>query len=261
MARLSANLGFLFTERPQLERPGAAAETDFRAVEMHYPYDVPAPAMRASLIAAGVAMLALNTPIGEGEAAFGLGAVRGREADFQVGVDQALGYGQAIGATALHCMAGCVPESESVSCEDVFVRNLPLAADKAAHAGIALLIEPINHRDRPGYALSRVEQAASIIERTGRANLRIMFDCYHVQIMQGDLIRRLTAHLLLIGHVQIAAVPSRAEPDEGELNAPEILRALDGIGYSGCVGAEYRPRDRTEDGLGWLEALGAARTG
>ena len=260
MTLFSANLGFLFTERPHLERPAAAAASGFRAVEMQYPYEVPAPAMRAALDAAGVAMLALNTPVGEG-AARGLGALRGREAEFQADVDRALAYGETIGATGLHCMAGCVPESEAASCEDVFARNLSLAADKAARAGVTLLIEPINQRDWPGYALGRVEQAASIIERAGRANLRIMFDCYHVQIMQGDLIRRIEAHLPLIGHVQIAAVPSRAEPDEGEIDYAGILRALDRIGYAGWVGAEYRPRGRTEDGLGWLDALGDARTG
>ena len=116
------------------------------------------------------------------------------------------------------------------------------------------LIEPMNHRGRPGYFLHHVEQTAAIIEKAGRSNIRLMFDCYHVQIMQGDLIRRFEAHRDLVGHVQIAAVPSRAEPDEGELNFPEICRAFERLGYDGWIGAEYRPRGRTEDGLPWLRA-------
>jgi hydroxypyruvate isomerase len=119
---------------------------------------------------------------------------------------------------------------------------------------MTILIEPINHRSIPDYALFRVEQAASIIDRVGRRNVKIMFDCFHVQIMQGDLIKRFETHRDLIGHVQIAAVPSRAEPDEGELNYPEILKAFERMGYAGWVGAEYKPRARTEDGLGWLRA-------
>jgi hydroxypyruvate isomerase len=123
---------------------------------------------------------------------------------------------------------------------------------------MTVLIEPINTRDRPGYFLCFVEQAASIINRVGRANVKIVFDCYHTQIMQGDLIRRLETHRALIGHVQFAAVPSRAEPDEGEVNYPEIVRALDRLGYDGWIGAEYKPRARTEEGLGWLSAWSAA---
>jgi hydroxypyruvate isomerase len=154
-------------------------------------------------------------------------------------------------------MAGVVTPEDAAAAETVFVHNLQLAAEMAGRARMTILIEPINHRDKPGYFLHRVEQAASIIERVGRRNVKIMFDCYHTQIMQGDLIRRLEAHLDLIGHVQIAAVPSRAEPDEGEVNYPEVCRALDRMGYDGWIGAEYKPRGRTQDGLGWLAAWSA----
>jgi hydroxypyruvate isomerase len=138
--------------------------------------------------------------------------------------------------------------------ERTFIANLSRAADLAAEKNITLLIEPINNRDRPNYFLNRAEHAADIIARIGKPNIRIQFDFYHAQIMGGDLIRRFEAHLPLIGHVQIAAVPSRHEPDEGEVNYPEIFRALDALGYAGWVAAEYHPRARTEDGLGWLAA-------
>jgi hydroxypyruvate isomerase len=255
MPRFSANLGFLFSDRSELDRVAAAAAAGFTAVEMHWPYQVPASLMREALAQNRMTMLGLNTPVGNAAAGeFGLGAQPGRESEFQQALDQALSYGLEIGATAVHCMAGAVATDEFAKAERTFVENLKIAADKADQAGMTLLLEPINHRDKPGYFLSRVEQAASIIEQVGRSNVKIMFDCYHTQIMQGDLIRRLEAHLELIGHVQIAAVPSRAEPDEGEINYAEICRALDRMGYDGWIGAEYKPRGRTEDGLGWLSA-------
>ena len=255
MPRFSANLGFLFSDRPELERVAAAAAAGFTAVEMHWPYQIPAAAMREALTHNRLTMLGLNTSVGNAAAGdFGLGAQTGRESEFQQAVDQALSYGSKIGASAVHCMAGAVTVDEFAAAERTFVENLKTAADKAAAAGMTLLLEPINHRDKPGYFLSRVEQAASIIEQVGRANVKIMFDCYHTQIMQGDLIRRIESHLSLIGHVQIAAVPSRAEPDEGEIDFAEICRALDRMGYEGWIGAEYKPRGRTEDGLGWLSA-------
>lgn len=255
MPRFSANLGFLFSDLPEAERIAAAAGAGFKAVEMHWPYQVPALQMREALVRSEVTMLGLNTPVGNAAAGdFGLGALPDRESEFQQAVDQALSYGSAIGASAIHCMAGTVPADEFAAAERTFIGNLRVAADKAAQAGMAILIEPINHRDKPGYFLHHVEQAASIIEQVGRGNVRIMFDCYHTQIMQGDLTQRLKTYLELIGHVQIAAVPSRAEPDEGEINYLDICRTLDKLGYAGWIGAEYKPRGRTEDGLGWLAA-------
>jgi hydroxypyruvate isomerase len=253
MPRFSANLGFLFADRPDIDRLDAAAAAGFHAVEMHWPYATPAAEMRAALQRNGLTMLGLNTVVGnEGES--GLGALPGREADFRRAVEQAVTYGREIGASAVHCMAGVVSPDSLAAAESVFVENLRVASDLAAQAGMTVLIEPINHRDKPDYALSRIEQAAAIIGRVGRGNVKIMFDCYHVQIMQGDLIRRFEAHRDLIGHVQIAAVPSRAEPDEGELNFPEICRAFERAGYAGWIGAEYKPRGRTEDGLAWFRA-------
>ncbi len=253
MPRFSANLGFLFADRPELERVSAAAAAGFKAVEMHWPYQVPAAEMRSALERSQVTMLGLNTSVGNAAAGdFGLGAVPGRESEFQQAVDQALSYGSEIGASAVHCMAGVVTADGFEAAERTFVANLRTAADKAAQAGITLLLEPINHRDKPSYFLSRIEQAASIIGQVGRANVKIMFDCYHTQIMQGDLTRRFEAHRELIGHVQIAAVPSRAEPDEGEIDYTWLCHAVDQLGYDGWIGAEYKPRGRTEDGLGWL---------
>jgi len=255
MLRFSANLGFLFSDRSEIERVAAAASCGFKAVEMHWPYHVPALQMREALVAHNLTMLGLNMPVGNGVGDFGLAAIPGRGSDFQHALDQALSYGSTIRASAIHCLAGIVSPDDRADAERIFVANLQLAADRAGQAGMTILIEPMNHRDRPGYFLHHVEQAAAIIEQAGRRNIKLMFDCYHVQITQGDLITRLKTHLSLIGHVQIAAVPSRAEPDEGEVNYREIFQTLDSLGYQGWIGAEYRPRGRTEDGLDWLSDL------
>jgi len=259
--RYAANLGFLFADRPLARRVAAAAAAGFPAVELHWPYDVPAAGLRAAVDRAGIVVLGLNTAAGDAaRGEFGLGALPGAEDRFQASVDQALAYGQKIGARTIHAMAGRRPQGVTAdAAEETFLANLRVAADKAARAGLEVLIEPINHRDQPRYALAGVEQAAALIGASGRRNIRIQFDCYHVQIMQGDLITQLGRFLTLIGHVQIAAVPSRAEPDEGEVDYAAILDALDRLGYAGFIGAEYRPRAGTEVGLAWRERLAARR--
>jgi hydroxypyruvate isomerase len=256
MPRFSANLGFLFSDRSEIERVATAASCGFKAVEMHWPYHVHAHGMREALASHDLTMLGLNMPVGNTAAGdFGLAALTGRESEFQHALDQALSYGSTIRATAIHCLAGIVSPDDRTAAERTFITNLRMAADRAGQAGMTVLIEPMNHRDRPGYFLHHVEQAAAIIEQAGRRNIRLMFDCYHVQITQGDLITRLRTYVDIIGHIQIAAVPSRAEPDEGEVNYREIFRTLDSLDYQGWVGAEYRPRGRTEDGLDWLSEL------
>lgn len=209
--------------------------------------------MKAQLAGLNVVPLGVNAPLGDRPDDFGLAALPGREAEFARHFEASLDYAAAIGGTSIHCMAGVAP-ADDARCQEAFAGNLREAADKAARASIFLLIEPINHYDKPGYFLRHIEQAAEIIERAGRSNIKIMFDLYHVQIMQGDLLRRFEAHRPLIGHVQFAAVPDRGEPDRGEIDIGEICRFIDKTGYTGWIGAEYRPRGRTEDGLGWLKA-------
>jgi hydroxypyruvate isomerase len=255
MPRFAANLGYLFAERPLIERFGAAAAAGFDAVELLFPYEVAASAVKAELARHGLTQLGINTPFGrDGDS--GLAAVPGREREWESAFKLALDYAATIGARSVHCLAGCVPPEQRPAAETTFIRNLTHAAEVAATAGILLLIEPINPRDRPDYFLNRVEHAADIIAKVGASNLRIQFDFYHVQIVSGDLIRRFERHLPLIGHVQVAGVPLRREPDEGEVNYPQIFAALDRLGYAGLVGCEYRPRGRTEDGLVWARPYG-----
>jgi len=253
MPRFAANLAYLFTERPLLERFGAAAAAGFKAVELQFPYDQAPSAVKAELERHRLTMLGINTAPGRREAGeFGIAAVPGREADFAALFRQALDYVVAIGGRQIHCLAGKVPPEGRPAAEGVFIRNLAGAADLARKQNVTVLLEPINPRDRPDYFLNRAEHAADIIARLERPNVRIQFDFYHAQIMGGDLIRRFEKLLPAIGHVQIAAVPSRHEPDEGEVNYPAIFAALDRLGYRGWISCEYNPRARTEDGLAWM---------
>jgi 2-dehydrotetronate isomerase len=257
--RFAANLAYLFIERPLIERFGAAAAAGFRAVELQFPYDHAPSAVKAELERHGVTMLGVNTALGRsGE---GVAAVPGHEQEFATLFKQALDYVVAIGGCQIHCLAGKVPPEQRPAAETTFIRNLAHAADAAHEQGITVLVEPINPRDRPDYFLTRAEQAADIIAKVERPNVRIQFDFYHAQIVGGDLIRRFEKHLPLVGHVQIAAVPSRQEPDEGEVNYPAIFAALDRLGYDGWIGCEYRPRGRTEDGLGWARGYGIGSGG
>jgi len=255
MPRFAANLGFLFADRPLIDRFGAAASAGFKAVELQFPYDHAASAVRREIDRHGLVMLGINTPPGPG-ADSGIAAVPGREGEFASRFRCALDYAAAIGAAAIHCMAGTVPPEARDEAEKTLVANLARAADLAGEKGIAIFIEPINRRDRPDYLLHRPEQAAGIIEQVGRHNLRMQFDFYHVQIEVGDAKTTFEANRELIGHVQIAGVPSRAEPDEGDLDYGEVFDMLDRVSYAGYVGCEYRPRGRTEEGLGWAKSWG-----
>lgn len=256
MPRFAANLGYLFTDRALLERVGAAAACGFKAIELQFPYDVPASNMKAAIARNKLAMLGINTPPGDRAGEFGIAAVPGREKDFQVLFGRALDYITAIGGSAVHCLAGKVEVDQRPAAERVFIDNLRMAADLAGAKGINILIEPINARDRPNYYLNRVEHAADIVAKLGKPNVKIQFDFYHVQIVGGDLLHRFEQHLPLIGHLQCAAVPSRHEPDEGEVNYPGVFAAVDRLGYQGWIGAEYRPRGKTEEGLGWGRKYG-----
>lgn len=247
--RLSANLGFLFRDLPLTDAIRAAKETGFDAVEMHWPYDTEPDAVAAVLAETGLPLIGVNTSRGNVEAGdFGLSALPGREAEARAAIDEAVGWAAATGCRAIHVMAG---KAEGEAAFTAFAGNLRYAAEQAAPHGIGLLIEPLNPRDAPGYFLAGVDTALRVIEASGGA-AKIMFDCYHLQIVQGDLIRTLERHLDAVGHVQFAAVPDRAEPDHGEVDYRWLLPAIVEAGYRGWLGAEYRPATGSFD---WMASL------
>jgi hydroxypyruvate isomerase len=255
MPRFSANLGHLFPEYPLIERVGAAAKAGFKAIELQQPYEVAPSAMKTEIDRHGLTILNINSPPSSaGES--GLAALPGREREFDALFGKALDYVTAIGGTSIHVLAGVVPPNERPAAENTIVANLTRAADAAAAKNIFLLLEPLNQRDRPDYFFSRIEHIADVIAKVGRSNVKIMYDFYHVQVMQGDVLKRMEAHLPLIGHVQFAGPPSRTPPQTGELNYPVIFDAIDTMGWTGWVGAEYGPGGPTVDSLNWGKPYG-----
>lgn len=254
MTLLSANLGFLWPELSLPEAIRAAAKAGFAAVELHWPYDYNAHDIKATLDEVGLPVLGLNTRQGDlSKNENGLSALPGRDIEARAAIDEAIAYATIIGAANIHVMAGFIQGSQA---HHTFLDNLRYAANTAAKHSITILIEPLNHYDAPGYFLSTSEQAKTIIEEINLPNIKLMFDCYHLQLMEGDLSHRLASLKNIIGHIQIAAVPSRAEPNEGEIYYPYIFEVLKTLGFNNPIGAEYKPRGTTEEGLVWKSHLG-----
>lgn len=243
--KFSANLGFLWADRPLPAAIRAAKAAGFDAVECHWPYDTPVDDTCAALVETGLTMLGLNTRRGN-PAENGLSALPGREAEARHAIDEALAYARATGTRAVHVMAG---NSSGPRARATFVANLTYACSQAG--GITILIEPLNPYNAPGYYLNSTGLAADIISEVGEPNLRLMFDCYHVQIIEGDVTRRMEALLPMIGHIQIASVPDRGAPDHGELDYGYVLARIAELGWTGPIGAEYLPGSGNPD-MGWL---------
>jgi hydroxypyruvate isomerase len=260
MPRFAANISTMFTDRPFAERIQAAAAAEFQAIECQFPYEVAAGELRQRLADAGVELILLNTPPGDFAAGErGLAGLPGREIDFGAALDRALEYAQALDCPQIHVMAGIKPAGVAKeACWEVYRANLKRAAEACGRAGRLALIEPINTRDIPGYLLNTPSEGAALMAELGLGSLKLQFDFYHAQIMTGDLARSFERHLPIIGHVQIAGVPERHEPDVGEVNYPYLFDLIDRVGYAGWVGCEYFPAGSAEAGLGWAYRYGIA---
>ena len=251
MPRFSANLGYLWKELPLPEAVLAARKAGFEAVEFHEPYHYPAEEIREALEVTGLKMLGLNTRRGiPGTKDRDLAAVPGRETDARNIIDEAIEYAASINCQNIHVIAGITGKTQEA--EETFRENLRYATQKASNHGITILIEPLNLLDTPGYHLSDLDHAIETQDAVNKPNLKIMFDCYHIQVMQGNLLLRLKEHLPRIGHIQFANCPGRTEPDSGEINFPWLFAEIDSIGWEGFLGAEYIPKTSTEESLGWI---------
>ena len=258
MPRLAANLSMMFNEVPFLERFSAARKAGFEGVEFLFPYEFSAAELRSRMVGEGLTQVLFNMPPGDwahGER--GLAALPGRQSEFKEGVKRALDYAATLECRRVHCMAGIVPAGVSpVTAAATYAANLSWAAEQARPAGVKLMIEPINHRDMPGYFLNTEAQGAAIVEAIGKDRLGLQFDLYHVQITEGDITKRMEQFMPVIDHMQIADVPARNEPGTGEIGWEFVLRRIDELGYMGWVGCEYRPAGDTVAGLGWRQRFG-----
>ena len=245
--RFSANLGFLFTDLALPDAIRAAKRQGFDAVEMHWPYETDVEAVLSALAETGLPLLGVNTVRGNIAAGEnGLSAVPGREADARAAIDQAVAWAAKTGCRNIHVMAGKASGEKAFT---TFVENLRYAVAAASPHGVGIMIEPLNPHDGPAYFLSDLRMALRLVEATDGA-VRIMFDCYHLQIVQGDLLRTLKTHLDRVAHIQFAAVPDRAEPDHGEVDYRWLLPAFLDAGYAGFFGAEYKPKSGS---WAWME--------
>ena len=266
MPQFAANLSLMYTERPFLDRFAAAARDRFTAVEFQFPYAFAPAEVAARLADQGLQLVLFNAPAGGArrgdmttaweQGARGTAALPGREAEFRAGVQEALRYAEQLGCPRIHVLSGIVPTGvERESLKDLCANNLRWAAAEAARAGREILIEPINLRDMPRYFLNRQDHAHELLDAAQADNLKVQMDLYHCQIVEGDVASKLQRYLPTgrVAHIQIAGVPGRHEPDQGELNYPYLFDTIDALGYRGWVGCEYRPAAGTSQGLGWRD--------
>ncbi|WP_113272656.1 hydroxypyruvate isomerase [Agrobacterium cavarae] len=256
MPKFSANLSMLYTEHPFMERFAAAAADGFKAVEYVSPYEVAPETITAELQRCNLTQALFNLPAGDWAAGErGIGCLPDRVSEFEQSVDTAIRYAEVTGCRKINCLVGIQPPGvDTHALEETLVGNLQYAARRLADSGIALVFEPINTRDIPGYFVTNTKQAERIMDRVGHSNLLIQYDFYHMQVMQGDIVATFERLQDKIGHVQIADNPGRHEPGTGEINHDFIFKRLDELGYDGWVGCEYRPTSTTSEGLGWLKA-------
>lgn len=253
MPRFAANLSMMFNEVPFLDRFAAARKAGFEGVEFLFPYEFPAAELRTRLKGEGLTQALFNMPPGDwAKGERGMASLPGRQAEFRESLKKALDYAAALDCRQIHCMAGLQPAGANLTTATaVYAANLAWAAEQAHPAGVRLVIEPINHRDMPGYFLNTQAQGAAIIEAIGSDRVGLQFDVYHVQITEGDITKRMEQYMPIIGHMQIADVPARNEPGTGEIGWSYVFRRMDELGYKGWVGCEYRPAGETVAGLGW----------
>ncbi len=261
MPRFAANLTLMFTELPFADRFDAAAAAGFTAVEFLFPYALDPEAVAERLERNRLDLALFNMPPGDWDAGDrGLAALPDRADEFEAGLSTALRYAEACGATRLHLMAGMADKQDPAALRR-YRNSVARAAEALGARGLDLVLEPINGRDMPGYFLNDFEWTAALIDELGLPNVKLQFDLYHRQILHGDVAMALRRMMPMIGHVQVASVPSRNEPDGEELNWPFLFAELDRLGYAGFVGCEYRPRGRTLDGLGWFAPYAGRRDG
>ncbi len=254
MPRFAANLSMMFTEWGFLDRFKAAADAGFDAVEFLFPYEHTPQQIGLALAGGALEQALFNLPPGDfAKGERGMAAMPGREAEFRKGVETALAYAQETGVKRLHMMAGLIDANDPAA-QGAYRDAIAFAADAVGEHGIDLLLEPINGKDMPGYFLNDFDKAAAYVREAGRPNVRLQFDMYHCELIHGDVSAKLKALYPLIGHVQIARSDGRHEPDASGPDYPALFSELDGLGYDGFVGCEYRPQAGTLEGLGWFSA-------
>ena len=260
MPKFAANLTMLFQEVSFLDRFAQSANAGFKYVEYLFPYEWAAELLAKQLADHGLQQVLFNLPAGnwiKGER--GIASLPGREHEFREGLELAIHYAEKLNVKQVNCLSGLLPEHHAAAVFpehwETLVENVRYAAHELEKHNIQLLLEPINSKiDMPGFLLDTLDKALHLIQECQSSNVRIQFDIYHMQIMQGDIIRNLAQYLPMIGHIQFADNPGRHEPGSGELNFQRIFSSLDELNYTGWVSAEYIPKNTTADSLKWFSS-------
>ena len=256
MLKFSANLTMLFKEVDFLDRFERASRAGFKGIEFLLPYEWEAAELVERLDKHGLEQVLFNLPAGDwagGER--GIACLPGREGEFQEGVGLAINYAKALRCSRLNCLVGITPkEAPPEKVRQTLVDNLQFAATALGKENITLLIEPLNSQDIPGFYLVHTRDALQLMKEVSHSNIRLQYDIYHMQIMEGNLTKTILDNLPLIAHIQLGDNPGRHEPGTGEINFPNLFRFIDEAGYDGWIGCEYNPAGVTEDGLGWVKS-------
>ena len=257
MPRFSANLSFLFQDVPLLDRIDAAAANGFRGVEFMSPYDDDVAEIKRRLQAGRLEQALFNLPAGNFAAGErGFASDPSRVGEFQRGVGDAVRIARELGCSRVNCLVGiAIPGLDPAVARETLVENVRHAAAALATIGATLVVEPLNRIDTPNFLIGTSAEGLALIAEAGAPNFKLQYDCYHAQRVEGNIIATLREHIGSIGHVQIADSPGRNEPGTGELAYERILPALDGFGYDGWVGLEYRPSLPVPQTFAWIEHL------
>lgn len=257
MNQFSVNISTIFTEYPFLDRFKKARETGFKHVECQFPYDFSPEEIKDELDRNRLTLDLINLYPGDwSQGDRGLAADPARKLEFKESVAKGIQYALALNVKKIHCMAGILKsEYDKGIIKNLYIENIQYAAEKMAEHGITILIEPINAYDMPGYLLCRIDEAEELLQKIDRQNVKIQFDFYHIQKIQGNLLSTFEQMIESIGHVQIADVPGRHQPETGEIHYANIFRKIEELGYDGLIGLEYIPKGISEESFTWLSSI------
>jgi len=251
--KFSANISLLFKEFDFLNRFDEAKKLGFNAVEFQFPYSFQANEVKERLNQNNLELSIFNSPPGTFENGDrGLACLPERIEEFKKSILTVIEYAQIINGKKIHVMAGICDKKNNLKYTTTYIENLKWACKKFHEKNLQLLIEPINQRNIPHYFLSSTDLAIHLIDTIDQPNIKLLFDIYHHQIIRGDVTKYIEKYLPYIGHIQIAGIPNRNEPNDSELDYTHVFKTIKKINYEGWIGCEYSPKEDTISGMKWI---------
>lgn len=255
MAKIDLNLQFLFNEYGILDRYKKSHELGFRFVELQNPYSLNLKLLSSLIDDLDLVQVLINIDVNDDETGTMNLAINPNGVEkFKKNVDNSLNYCQELKVKVINCTPGpSIPNLDRSVQYETLIKNLSYAAPLFEQCGTKLLIEPINTFDQPGFFISNSKDGSRVVSDVSHNNFGLQYDVYHMQLMEGNIMNNIKANIDIIGHFQIADVPGRLEPGKGEIGYSNIFKFIDELGYEGFIGAEYKPENKTEEGLEWIK--------